>query len=530
MRAFILLLFHFQGIAVSSKSCVYQVKTRIVQSGGSVIIPCSYSDPKQLGDDSQIAVRWLKGNDPSCQFDRNEISSLDVKTTKIYGERYLTRKDPNRNRTQYIEITKLEPSDGAIFCCEIFNKQNSKTFWKTQFGTHLQFSDTKSIAQLDELMAVTNEDIVIPCNYPKVRGSVQKVTWYQVKSNYFGCNTADGIVIYTSEKTHQRDRYSLVNSSQDFSLHIANTNIEDQQGYCCVVTISGSPAISKQVTMLVVTDKQSIFTNESQKVTAQEGMPVTLNCFYILPDPSKERDVVRVNVYWRLGNVTGPYAYHPYQEITHSSYSKRTLITGTANLHIKRVQTEDNTTFHCFVVLKLCAGDNEYEDKIVYGGETRLIVEENSTQGEQPTRLPNSTVPSAQNELPIIIIIIITSVIILIIFILILIMLKVTGVICKRKKHISEQQMNTVQTPGGGTSDEVQYYDISTKQPDEVHEVGTDEVGRKITETGEIEDEEDDKLLYAKLDETKLNDKNRAQHRKHKEEVLYADVRNTTSK
>ncbi|XP_072255451.1 uncharacterized protein [Pyxicephalus adspersus] len=419
MRAFILLLFHFQGIAVSSKSCVYQVKTRIVQSGGSVIIPCSYSDPKQLGDDSQIAVRWLKGNDPSCQFDRNEISSLDVKTTKIYGERYLTRKDPNRNRTQYIEITKLEPSDGAIFCCEIFNKQNSKTFWKTQFGTHLQFSD-----------------------------------------------------------------------------------------------------------------KQSIFTNESQKVTAQEGMPVTLNCFYILPDPSKERDVVRVNVYWRLGNVTGPYAYHPYQEITHSSYSKRTLITGTANLHIKRVQTEDNTTFHCFVVLKLCAGDNEYEDKIVYGGETRLIVEENSTQGEQPTRLPNSTVPSAQNELPIIIIIIITSVIILIIFILILIMLKVTGVICKRKKHISEQQMNTVQTPGkgGGTSDEVQYYDISTKQPDEVHEVGTDEVGRKITETGEIEDEEDDKLLYAKLDETKLNDKNRAQHRKHKEEVLYADVRNTTSK
>lgn len=124
--------------------------------------------------------------------------------------------------------------------------------------------------------------------------------------------------------------------------------------------------------------EQQLFNfKNSPKIIVQKGGSVNLTCSYTQDSSHKERDIVRVNVYWRAGNVTGPYAYHPYQEMVHSRYKKRTSITGTANLHINGVKTEDNTTFHCFVVFKVCKGDNQYEDSIVYGGETRLNVEGN---------------------------------------------------------------------------------------------------------------------------------------------------------
>lgn len=127
------------GIAVSSgKSCVYQVKTRTVQSGGSVIIPCSYSDPQELGGEEQISIRWTEGNETTCQFARGVISP--EKVAEKYDGRLFTWKDTNKTRTHYMEITGLKTTDGPLFCCQIFNKQDPQNDWESQHGTLLQFS------------------------------------------------------------------------------------------------------------------------------------------------------------------------------------------------------------------------------------------------------------------------------------------------------------------------------------------------------------------------------------------------------
>ncbi|XP_073479044.1 uncharacterized protein [Aquarana catesbeiana] len=463
MRLFTLIFICFQvaGIAVSSgKSCVYQVKTRTVQSGGSVIIPCSYSDPQELGGEEQISIRWTEGNETTCQFARGVISP--EKVAEKYDGRLFTWKDTNKTRTHYMEITGLKTTDGPLFCCQIFNKQDPQNDWESQHGTLLQFS---------------------------------------------------GI-----------------------SLRIRKTKKQDQGGYCCEV--AATRILSKQITTLLVADQLINITN-SAKIIVQKGGSVNLTCSYTQASSYKERDVVRVNVYWRVGNVTGPYAYHPYREMVHSRYIQRTTITGTANLQINGVKTEDNTTFHCFVVFKLCKGDNQYEDSIVYGGETRLNVEDanwqdrsyvsnqgtHSIKGDIPIQETSPT-EKTPKELPISIIsIIITSVIIMIVIILILLVLKVKGVLCKKKGNISEHQMNTIQDPAKGdrSSKETGYSETSSKKPGEVPVVGADNLG------GTVEDGADDKLLYAKLDETKLNDKSRARP-KHSEEVVYADVVNTAHK
>ncbi|XP_077326761.1 uncharacterized protein LOC143961370 [Lithobates pipiens] len=424
-----------------------------------------------------------------------------------------------------MEIKGLKSTDGPVFCCQIFNKQNQKNYWKNQYGTRLQFSDQKAATQLDELIAVSGEDIKIPCHYPKeIIDSVREVTWYYVKSNFKICST--NAKVDTSENPPENKRHSLVNYPQGVSLHIRKANKQDQRGYCCDVAAT-TGILSKQITILLVADQLLINSKSSSKIMVQKGKSVNLTCSYTQTNSHKERDVVRVNVYWRVGNVTGPYAYHPYREMVHSRYIERTTIMGTANLHIKGVKIEDNTTFHCFVVFKLCNGDNEYEDSIVYGGETRLNVEDAncqdsscvSNEGTYSTIM--SPTEKTPEELPISTIsIIIISVIIMIIIILIILVLKVKGVLCKKKGNISEHQMNTIQEPakGDGSSKET-----SSKKPGEVPVVGTDNSERTV------EDEADDKLLYAVLDETKLKDKSRAQP-KHSEEVVYADVVNTAHK
>ncbi|KAM5171758.1 uncharacterized protein ACMZJ9_004521, partial [Mantella aurantiaca] len=327
-------------------------------------------------------------------------------------------------------------------------------------------ADKESATQLDELISVPGEDIVIPCHYSKMMGSVQEVSWYRVNSNLQLCTTESKV--YTWNKQHQDGQYVLANFPQDASLDIRYINNENDGGYCCAVTNTTTREIiiSKQVTKLLVADQQDA--QSTHEITVQKGGSVNLTCTHNLFTRYRESDVLRVNVYWRVGSVTGPYAYHPYQEMVHSSYMNRTNITGVANLHIKGVQTEDNTTFHCFVVIKMCKDDREHEDEIVYGAEVKLNVkgctspEEHSVTTERAHSTTGSITThgisptegsAAQKGLPPYVIIIIIAVIILIIIIiLILIILKVKGALCKRKINNSEQQMNNIQAADDGSS------------------------------------------------------------------------------
>ncbi|XP_068130106.1 uncharacterized protein [Hyperolius riggenbachi] len=139
-----------------------------------------------------------------------------------------------------------------------------------------------------------------------------------------------------------------------------------------VITLRRTPALHRKSHG----KPPSIFSvNQPIETTAQKVDPVTLNCSYTIHYPYIESEVVRLSVYWRVGNITGPYAYHPHQEMVHPNYKERATITGTSDLFIEGVQMADSTSFYCFVVIKLCTDDG-HVDFIQYGAGTKLRIQD----------------------------------------------------------------------------------------------------------------------------------------------------------
>ncbi|XP_072255457.1 uncharacterized protein [Pyxicephalus adspersus] len=479
MRLFLLISLCFLGMMESSRpGCVYQVKTRMVKSGDSVTISCSYTNTEKWGENVQII--WVEDNRQFCSYDSQRIFRPSSNVIEKYKERLYSEKDPYRNTTETITITGLKPTDGPKFCCLLYESKHNIPIKQNLYGTLLQFPDTESITQLDELIAVSSEEITIPCYYSKGTSDIIYLEWNLADPKSNLCTDTN---ILKSNHALQYGWYSVVNFTHDISLRIHNVHVNNHQSsYCCVVSTAQRTLGSNQFTRLIVAGYQPSWDQPTKEITIQEGLSVNLSCSYALSSQYTERDIVRVNVYWRVGNVTGPYAYHPYQQIINSTYRQRTQITGMTNLMINGVKMTDNNSFHCFVVVKLCASDDYYNDEIYYGGGTRLIV-----TGK--------------------------------------------GVICKKKNSFSEQQMNSIQAAGGGdvTSEETPYCEISPKVPGNIPLFDTDEVGKSEVNT-QMEDGEDDNLLYAKINKDKFKEKRPASQAKQNEEVVYAAVVTMTSK
>lgn len=370
MELFIFIIFCFLGSTRSSK-CAHQVRTLQVQTGGSVTIPCSYSVPDE--EDEDVRIVWGETDEEFCLSDKRRIFSPSGNIIEKYKGRVYRERDPNRNLTEYITITRLEPTDGPIFCCRLYSIKNNFVIQYNRHGTLLQFPDKEYITQLVELMAVAGEEAIIPCYYSKDMSCLTYVIW-NYADNYY--NLCADKPIHKWSNASKYGRYSLVNFNQDVSLHIQNIHAQDHQSYCCVVSTAQATLQSKQFTKLIIADYQSSWDQPTDEIRVQEGHSVNLTCSYTLSSRYTEREVMQVNVYWRVGTVTGPYAYHPYQDMVHYTYINRTSITGMTNLMIENVTKADNTLFHCFVVIKLCADDNQYEDNIQYGGGTKLIFKE----------------------------------------------------------------------------------------------------------------------------------------------------------
>ncbi|XP_075061115.1 uncharacterized protein LOC142149709 [Mixophyes fleayi] len=484
---------------------------------GSITIPCTYTYREDLPTDTQYTVHWGKPEGQYCLNIKEEIINSSGNVIGKYKGRLSKVQDPTKKHKEFITIKGLKRLDGPIICCEVTRTKDSSEYtWSDNYGTYLHFTGDQSISQLDELIAVPGEEITIPCYYPQETTQADKtVTWYIGDKELCALNKD---TIYTSDEPHRSNGYSLINFPTDVSLRIHRFVGSGFTQYCCQVTTINGTLTSRRATELVSVDSAAssqFIVNQPNNIIADTEGSVTLNCSYSY---NSDRDVLWVNIYWRINSTHGSYAYHPYQEMVHPSYRGRTNITGSADLHIQGVKKADNASYYCFVMIKRCAGPNQYLQTISYGEGTRLIVKE----------IPAESLKN-------LIIISISASAILIILCVVLIVLKATGIICKKKRRPSDLKVNMNDLPDkdGEMCEEMPYCEISIKSPEQELADDNDEVtGQGEMEsrrTVDGEDGEDESPLYAKLNKTKLEQKNPTPHPVQGEEIVYSTVLGPTS-
>ncbi|XP_073507122.1 uncharacterized protein [Phyllobates terribilis] len=501
MRVSILIFCCFHGTCWTSRYCVYQPKTLSVMEGDSVTVPCSYTYPQHIKE-SQITVRWGDHDGLYCSSTKKHITDGSGNIIDEYKDRMSIVKPPDNNRTESLIIRGVKASDGITFCCTATYSRDSYEFYD-KFGTSLYFADEKGVSQMEELIAVPGEELIIPCYYPLEKlGMALQVTWYSGENNL--CAYNKNKIIYTWGESDNDKRFSLVKFPEDVSLRINTVRDNEHQYFCCRVVINKGIE-SRLGTELIIADSLSSapFTvTQPYTITGREGDSVTLTCSH---SQYRENDVLWVNIYWRAGNKSGPYVYHPYKEMVHSSYKGRIEIKGAADLHIQGLKTSDDSTYYCFVMLKVCTGNREYEKIIQYGEGTRLIVEE-SENGLGDYQL---------------VIIISISVVVLLVLCMILIILKTKGVIFK-KKNVQTKNMDNAEEDL--PLEERPYCEISTKNTKCNQAEEDKERAKEKKMEREVDEQETDNILYTELNKTKLQSRNPTSCQNQEEHIVYAAV------
>ncbi|XP_072000759.1 uncharacterized protein [Engystomops pustulosus] len=376
MRLSILLFCCLHGICwTEDKYCSYQPKTLRVTEGESVTIPCTFTYPEYLRE--RIIVSWGEADGINCNSIKRFITDYSGNIVDDeYKDRISVMTNPE-NRTESITIQGLKATDGITFCCRVslYPSGSTSFYWNDARGTSLIFTDGKSLSQVEELIAVPGEEMVVPCHHPlKTPEKVIEVSWY---SAYDVCRYTEDYKIYTWPQTFPEDGslYSLVNFPEDFSLRIHGVRRNERRRFCCRVTYSnGQSTESRFGTELTIAGSPSsapFNVTQTYNITGHRGESVTLSCSY---RPYMENDVLGVDIYWRAGDISGPYVYHPYKEMVHPNYRGRTGIIRAVELHMQGLKMSDASMYYCFVMIRWCRETVDHQKIIQYGGGTRLTV------------------------------------------------------------------------------------------------------------------------------------------------------------
>ncbi|KAM4675732.1 uncharacterized protein O3C94_008328 isoform 2-T2 [Discoglossus pictus] len=476
--------------------CTEQLEALRVKVGGSVTIPCWISFPHAWDNSTDVKVYWREGREAPCGNATFIYNNTEQWIHEKYRERISFQENLKEFRNMSITIHGLKATDGPLFCCRVtlINGNKQLVEWQNQPGTFLLYTDHSQfhVQQVDSVPAFTGEHVTIPCHvhYPaETKETLQKVTWRIGQNNLCRDNTQSIGTWSQDNMAAKPSRFSLVRFPHDVSLRIENVSYRDENRYCCEVTTPNKTRRSTHGTVLGVENKDSasppgITVDQAPHTSATEGGSVILNCSFSTTN-SGEHPLVRI--YWKVGSPSGPYAYHPNQEIIHPSYQGRTRLRGQADLHIWDVRMTDNTSYHCFVMLRFCVGLNKFDSLTSRGKGTILHVE--------------------GMESNLVVIICLAVLLVFLILCALLIFLKKRGIICKNssnKNHLNPPPSNMALTK------------TSTLNNDSAH-------AREPDNSGEPEDTGG--ILYAKLEISSQNKKGPVPQVNYDQQVIYATVK-----
>ncbi|XP_018109282.1 uncharacterized protein LOC108711762 isoform X2 [Xenopus laevis] len=291
-----------------------------------------------------------------------------------YTGRISLEGNPKEQNVVSLRIQKISRTDGPMFCCRLEPEDNGLKPWQNIQGTFIQFPGEFSVQQVDTVPAIEGETTIIPCLVHSAPGEIREVTWRWGDSPM--CSDNPNTMKWTSdERSEKHTEFSLVDFPRDVSLRIKGVAPSHRKHYCCEVKVRDKTAQSVQGTELGVaasSPSDTFSITQSPELTVQSGDSASINCTFSSPH---NRDPLWVGVYWRVGNRTGPFAYHPSQEMVHPMYKGRTELRGEADLYIRNVQEADNnTSYYCFVMLRFCEDINKFSTKTIHGTGSSLHV------------------------------------------------------------------------------------------------------------------------------------------------------------
>eukprot|EP00079_Xenopus_tropicalis_P023361 XP_012815721.1 PREDICTED: sialic acid-binding Ig-like lectin 14 [Xenopus tropicalis] len=409
---------HSQG---KEPHCSIQIESVRVRVGDSVTIPCWFSYPRNQWDSSvSLRVYWRAARNRPCGSNPFIYNHTEKWVHGNYTGRISLEGNPKEQNVVSLRIQGIRRSDGPMFCCRLEPEGKTLKPWQNIQGTFIHFSGEFSVEQVDAVPAIEGETAIIPCIVHSAPGEIQEVTWRWGDS--YTCANNPIITTWSeSNKSERHGEFSLVDFPTDVSLRIEGVTFSHRKHYCCLVRVEEKTAQRVHGTELgvagrvhgtelgvagrvhgtelgvagsvhgtelgvagrvhgtelgVAASKPSVGFSVSQslELTAQSGGSASISCTFSYPP---HRAPLWVGVYWRVGNLTGPFAYHPSQEMVLPMYKGRTELRGEADLYIRNVQEADNnTSYYCFVILRFCKDSNSFTTETHYGTGTSLHVTE----------------------------------------------------------------------------------------------------------------------------------------------------------
>ncbi|XP_067231633.1 polymeric immunoglobulin receptor-like [Chanodichthys erythropterus] len=204
-----LLMLHFtEGCQLSG----YRESKVTGYTGGSVLLPCSCTDPQ-----STVKFTWLVLHGSQ----RNEV----FKNENYKGRWKLFNESSPANLS--LLISDLRKEDEGSYRCEILGRNY------TDIRVNIKGCDLDQNKQTVEVTGHSGESVVLPCSCTELQDKPLQLTW-----TYTPLNQTKSEEIYPNEQSERhRGRVKLLDqpSPGNLSLLISGLNTEDQGEYHCSV-------------------------------------------------------------------------------------------------------------------------------------------------------------------------------------------------------------------------------------------------------------------------------------------------------
>ncbi|XP_030043743.1 protein turtle homolog B isoform X2 [Microcaecilia unicolor] len=392
--------------AQDSRYEVFQPELVSAVVGEAIILPCSFSYPREIEPIWDVRVYWRINNLHGGYIYKDMKDFIHPE----YAGRLSLHGLPMVDKTASLRITGLRESDSNRYYCRVVMTMNDEGTEEMQNvnGTELRVSGSAQkpqyqVFQPELVSAVVGESVILPCyfTYPQEIKSNQGMNVSWRINNFHG----DYIYNYGQRFTHSdyKGRISLSGfpwGDNTASVRISDLRKNDSNRYYCQVQLRKNDGKIQEVqsingTELRVTDsaqKPQYQVFQPEMVLAVVGESVILPCSFTYPQEIEPIRDARVS--WRMNSFRGDYIYKFIPSFTHRDYRRRISLTGfpwgnnTASIRISDLRKSDSKRYYCRVQLIKNDGVAE-EVQSVDGTELRMMEEAPTVDIDDRTREAN---------------------------------------------------------------------------------------------------------------------------------------------